>query len=194
MSAAANPKRGVCVYCGSSLGSDPAFAEAADELGALIAGMGARLVFGGGGRGLMGRVARATMAAGGEVVGIIPSFLLEREEATLEWSELVVVDDMHQRKQMMFDRADAFVALPGGVGTLEELVEQLTWVQLDRHKKPVLIADIAGFWRPLLSLIAHMRMSEFIREEFDARYLVAEKIADVPAILAQAWERAAARP
>ena len=188
---AANSGRGVCVYCGSSLGSDPAFAEAADELGAAIAGMGARLVFGGGGRGLMGRVARATMAAGGEVVGIIPRFLLEREEATLEWSELVVVDDMHQRKQLMFDRADAFVALPGGVGTLEELVEQLTWVQLDRHKKPVLIADIAGFWRPLLSLMAHMRMSEFIREEFDARYLVAEKIADVPAILTQAWERAA---
>ena len=188
---AANSGRGVCVYCGSSLGSDPAFAEAADELGAAIAGMGARLVFGGGGRGLMGRVARATMAAGGEVVGIIPRFLLEREEATLEWSELVVVDDMHHRKQLMFDRADAFVALPGGVGTLEELVEQLTWVQLDRHKKPVLIADIAGFWRPLLSLMAHMRMSEFIREEFDARYLVAEKIADVPAILTQAWERAA---
>jgi uncharacterized protein (TIGR00730 family) len=194
VSAATDSRRGVCVYCGSSLGSNPAFAEAADQLGLAIAGMGARLVFGGGGRGLMGRVARATMAAGGEVVGIIPRFLLEREEATLEWSELVVVDDMHQRKQMMFERADAFVALPGGVGTLEELVEQLTWVQLDRHKKPVLIADVAGFWRPLLSLMAHMRMSEFIREDFDARYLVAEKIADVPTILAQAWERAAARP
>lgn len=194
MSAPADIRRGVCVYCGSSLGSDPAFATAADQLGAAIAGMGARLVFGGGGRGLMGRIARATMAAGGEVVGIIPRFLLEREEATLEWSELVVVENMHQRKQMMFDRADAFVALPGGVGTLEELVEQLTWVQLDRHKKPVLIADIAGFWRPLLSLMAHMRMSDFIHEDFDARYLVAEKIADVPTILMQAWERAAARP
>ena len=101
---------------------------------------------------------------------------------------------MHQRKQLMFERADAFVALPGGVGTLEELVEQLTWVQLERHRKPVLIADIAGFWRPLLSLMAHMRMAEFIREDFDARYLVAEKIADAPAILMQAWERAAARP
>jgi uncharacterized protein (TIGR00730 family) len=194
VSAATPARRGVCVYCGSSPGSNPAFAEAADELGAAIAGMGARLVFGGGGRGLMGRVARAAMAAGGEVVGIIPRFLLDREEATLEWSELVIVDNMHERKQLMFDRADAFVALPGGVGTLEELVEQLTWVQLDRHKKPVLIADVAGFWRPLLSLMAHMRMSEFIHEDFDARYLVAEKIADVPAILAKAWERAAARP
>ena len=187
-------KRGVCVYCGSSLGSDPAFAEAADALGTVIAGMGARLVFGGGRRGLMGRIARATMAAGGEVVGIIPAFLMEREQGTQEWSELVVVDNMHQRKQLMFDRADAFVALPGGVGTLEELVEQLTWVQLDRHTKPVLIADIAGFWRPLLSLMAHMRMAGFINEDFGARYLVAEKIADVPVILAQAWERAATRP
>jgi len=182
--------KGICVYCGSSLGADPAFAEAADRLGAEIAGMGARLVFGGGGNGLMGRVARATMAAGGEVVGIIPKFLMDREGATPAWSELVVVDDMHQRKQLMFERADAFVALPGGVGTLEELVEQLTWVQLDRHRKPVVIADIAGFWRPLLGLMAHMRMQEFIRPGFDAHYLVAEKIADVPSILSQAWEKA----
>jgi len=194
VSAPSTLKRGICVYCGSSLGSDPAFAEAADALGTAIASMGARLVFGGGRRGLMGRIARATMAAGGEVVGIIPTFLVEREQGTHEWSELVVVDNMHQRKQLMFDRADAFVALPGGVGTLEELVEQLTGVQLDRHVKPVLIADIAGFWRPLLSLVAHMRMAGFINEDFGARYLVAEKIADVPVILAQAWERAAARP
>jgi uncharacterized protein (TIGR00730 family) len=191
VSEARSSKRGVCVYCGSSLGSDPRFAEAADQLGAAIAQMGARLVFGGGGRGLMGRVARATMAAGGEVIGVIPKFLFEREQASLEWSELVVVDDMHQRKQIMFDRADAFVALPGGIGTLEELVEQLTWVQLERHNKPILIADIGGFWRPLLALMAHMRMLGFIREEFDAHYFVAEKIADTPAILERAWELAA---
>jgi uncharacterized protein (TIGR00730 family) len=187
-------KRGVCVYCGSSLGGDPRYAEAADELGAAIAGMGARLVFGGGDRGLMGRVARAAMDAGGEVVGIIPKFLKEREQASHAWSELVEVDNMHQRKQLMFDRADAFVALPGGVGTLEELVEQLTWVQLERHRKPVLIADIAGFWRPLLTLMAHMRMEGFIREEFEARYLVAEKVADVPEMLTLAWDRAAIAP
>ena len=186
MSAAVS-KHGVCVYCGSSLGADPAFAAAADQLGAAIAGMGARLVFGGGERGLMGRVAHAAMQAGGEVVGIIPRFLYEREQATPAWSELIVVDNMHQRKQIMFERADAFVALPGGVGTLEELVEQLTWIQLERHRKPVLIADIAGFWRPLLSLMAHMRLAEFIRPEFDAHYLVAEKIADVPEMLQQAW-------
>ncbi len=186
--------RGVCVYCGSSEGLDPRYAEAADQLGAAIARSGWRLVFGGGGRGLMGRAARAAMAAGGEVVGIIPSFLQEREQATQEWTETVVVENMHQRKQLMFDRSDAFVALPGGVGTLEELVEQLTWVQLERHRKPVVIADIAGFWRPLLSLIAHMRMAGFVREEFDAHYLVAEKIVDVPDILNQAWTRAAERP
>ena len=186
--------RGICVYCGSSDGTDPRYGEAADQLGTAIARSGWRLVFGGGGRGLMGRAARAAMAAGGEVTGIIPSFLQDREEATHEWSELVVVDNMHQRKQLMFERSDAFVALPGGVGTLEELVEQLTWVQLERHRKPVLIADVAGFWHPLLALMPHMRMSVFIRPEFDAHYLVAEKIADVPDILTKAWERAALRP
>ena len=115
------------------------------------------LVFGGGGDGLMGRLARATLAAGGRVTGIIPKFLVAREHALVGAQELVVVDSMHQRKQLMFDRADAFIALPGGVGTLEELVEQLTWVQLQRHRKPVLLADIDGFWRPLLALFAHMR-------------------------------------
>jgi uncharacterized protein (TIGR00730 family) len=184
-------KRGICVYCGSGLGANPAFGEAADALGATIAGMGARLVFGGGSRGLMGRVARATMAAGGEVVGIIPQFLIEKEGATPEWSELIVVEDMHERKRLMFERADAFVALPGGIGTLEELVEQLTWAQLRRHVKPVLLADVANFWRPLLALMAHMRMEEFLREDFEAHYLVAEKIADVPEMLRKAWERAA---
>ncbi len=191
MTAGASPKRGVCVYCGSSLGADPRYAEAADQLGAAIAGMGARLVFGGGARGLMGRAARAAMAAGGEVTGIIPRFLQEREQATSEWSELVVVENMHQRKQLMFDRADAFVALPGGIGTLEELVEQLTWVQLEQHRKPVLIVDVAGFWRPLLSLMAHMRMAGFIRDEFEAHYLVAETVADAPEMLRKAWEFAA---
>jgi uncharacterized protein (TIGR00730 family) len=106
----------------------------------------------------------------------------------------VVVEDMHERKQAMFDRADAFVALPGGVGTLEELVEQLTWVQLNRHTKPVLIADIGGFWRPLLALLAHMRIGGFIREGFEARYLVAEKIEDVLPMLRTAAERRLAEP
>ena len=133
----------------------------------------------------MGRVARSVLAGGGRVTGIIPKFLIKRENALLSAQELIVVDDMHQRKQMMFDRADAFVALPGGIGTLEELVEQLTWVQLARHRKPVLLADIGGFWRPLLALIAHMHNLGFLREGFDVHYLVAEKIEDVLPMLSR---------
>jgi uncharacterized protein (TIGR00730 family) len=170
--------RNICVYCGSSLGADSRFTEAADALGAAMAKAGVGLVFGGGEDGLMGRLAHAVIDNGGRVTGIIPTFLVRREHALREAQELIVVDDMHQRKQMMFDRADAFIALPGGIGTLEELVEQLTWVQLARHEKPVLLADIGGFWRPLLSLIAHMNNLGFIREGFELRYLVAEKIED----------------
>jgi uncharacterized protein (TIGR00730 family) len=182
--------KNVCVYCGSSEGNDPRFAEAADELGAALAAANLGLVFGGGEDGLMGRVARAVVSGGGRVTGIIPKFLMKREHAMLSVAELIVVDDMHQRKQLMFDRADAFVALPGGIGTLEELVEQLTWVQLRRHNKPVLLADIGGFWRPLLALIAHMHNFGFLRDGFDVHYLVAEKIEDVLPMLDAAARRA----
>jgi uncharacterized protein (TIGR00730 family) len=184
--------RDVCVYCGSSAGTNPRFAEAADALGRALAEAEVGLVFGGGGDGLMGRVARATLAAGGRVTGIIPKFLIAREHALIGEQELVVVDSMHQRKQLMFERADAFVALPGGVGTLEELVEQLTWAQLQRHHKPVLLADIDGFWRPLLALFAHMRNLGFIREQFEVRYIVAEKIEDALPMLRAAARRLAA--
>jgi uncharacterized protein (TIGR00730 family) len=184
--------RNICVYCGSSAGADPRFSEAADALGRALAQAGVGLVFGGGGDGLMGRVARATLEGGGRVTGIIPKFLVKREHVVAGAQDLVVVDTMHERKQLMFERADAFIALPGGVGTLEELVEQLTWVQLQRHRKPVLLADIAGFWRPLLSLFAHMRNLGFIREEFEVRYLVAEKIEDALPMLQMAARRMAA--
>ena len=126
------------------------------------------------------------------MTGIIPSFLIRKEHPLTAAQEMLVVDDMHERKQAMFDRADAFVALPGGVGTLEELVEQMTWAQLNRHMKPILIADIGGFWRPLLALIAHMRIEGFIREGFELRYMVAEKIEDVLPMLRAA--ASAARP
>ncbi len=174
----------ICVYCGSSAGADPAFVAAANDLGRRIGEAGLGLVYGGGANGLMGVVARATLASGGRVCGIIPEFLKQRENTLAEAQDLVVVPDMHTRKRMMFERADAFVALPGGIGTLEEVVEQLTWVQLGRHTKPVVIADIGGFWRPLLSLFAHMRNSGFIRQEFELRYLVAEKIEDVLPMIA----------
>ena len=116
----------------------------------------------------MGRLAASTLAGGGYVTGIIPSFLVRKEHALTAAQEMLVVEDMHERKQAMFDRADAFVALPGGVGTLEELVEQMTWAQLDRHAKPILIANLNGFWRPLLSLFAHMNGEGFIRRRLRA--------------------------
>jgi len=181
--------RNVCVYCGSSAGDDARFGDAAEQLGRALAREGVGLVYGGGGEGLMGRLARATLAAGGYVTGVIPSFLIRKEHALTDAHEVLVVDSMHERKQAMFDRADAFVALPGGIGTLEELVEQLTWAQLNRHMKPILIADIGGFWRPLLALFAHMRFEGFIREGFDMRYLVAERIEDVLPMLRAAAER-----
>jgi hypothetical protein len=181
--------RNVCVYCGSSAGNDARFTEAAEALGRTLAAEGVGLVYGGGGDGLMGRLARATIAAGGHVTGVIPNFLVRKEHALSAAHEMIVVGDMHDRKQTMFDRADAFVALPGGVGTLEELVEQMTWAQLNRHAKPILIANIAGFWRPLLALIAHMNIEGFIREGFDMRYLVAERIEDVLPMLRAAAER-----
>ena len=181
--------RNVCVYCGSGNGNDARFGDAAEELGRALAAASVGLVYGGGGEGLMGRLARSTLAAGGYVTGIIPNFLVRKEHALTAAQEMVVVDTMHERKQAMFDRADAFVALPGGAGTLEELVEQLTWAQLNRHVKPILLADIGGFWRPLLALFAHMRIKGFIREGFDLRYLVAERIEDVLPMLRAAAER-----
>ena len=181
----------VCVYCGSNGGSDPAFVSAAETLGREIAEAGVRLVYGGGKGGLMGAVARAVLENGGFVTGIIPDFLRERELMLDEAQDLRVVADMHSRKRMMFESADAFVALPGGIGTLEELVEQLTWVQLQRHRKPVLIADVAGFWRPLLSLFEHMREKGFIESAFEVNYLVAERIYDVLPMLEAAAARAA---
>jgi uncharacterized protein (TIGR00730 family) len=183
--------RNVCVYCGSSDGDDQRFGEAAEELGRALAAEGIGLVYGGGGEGLMGRLARSTLTAGGYVMGVIPSFLIRKEHALTAAQEVVVVDSMHERKQAMFDRADAFIALPGGIGTLEELVEQLTWAQLNRHMKPILIADIGGFWRPLLALLAHMRIEGFIREGFEARYMVAERIEDVLPMLRAAERRSA---
>jgi uncharacterized protein (TIGR00730 family) len=147
----------ICVYCGSNPGTDPAFVKAARGFGKILAESGVRLVYGGGSIGLMGALAGSVIEHGGEVTGIIPEFLTAQERPRRLAQELIVTRDMHERKSTMFERADAFVALPGGLGTLEELVEQMTWAQLGRHKKPILVANINGFWDPLLSLIAHMR-------------------------------------
>jgi uncharacterized protein (TIGR00730 family) len=169
----------ICVYCASADGHDPRYMAAARELGGLIAAGGHRLVYGGGNVGLMGEVSRAVKAGGGHVTGIIPHFLMSKEKLSLGLDEVKLVDDMHERKMLMFERSDAFVTLPGGIGTLEELVEQMTWAQLGRHGKPIVIADVGGFWRPLANLIAHMRMEGFIREGLDVKTLTAEKIGDV---------------
>ena len=155
--------RTVCVYCGSGPGTNPRFVEAAKALGKSLAENGIRLVYGGGSIGLMGAVATSALDHGGSVTGIIPDFLTTRENALTRVQEMIVTPDMHERKRLMFERSDAFVALPGGIGTLEELVEQLTWKQLGRHTKPILLANIDGFWEPLLALLAHMRATEFIR-------------------------------
>ncbi len=147
----------VCVYCGSSPGTDPAFVKAARDFGKILAENGVRLVYGGGSIGLMGALASSAIEHGGAATGIIPEFLTAKERPKRLAQEQIITRDMHERKRNMFDRADAFVALPGGLGTLEELVEQMTWAQLGRHKKPILIANINGFWDPLLVLIDHMR-------------------------------------
>ena len=175
----------ICVFCGSANGRDPAYVAAAERLGSDMAIHGIRLVYGGGNVGLMGATARAVMAAGGKVTGIIPEFLMNRERMLDGVDELHIVPDMHTRKRMMFEAADAFVTLPGGIGTLEEVVEQLTWAQLGRHKKPIVLADIGGFWQPLVEVIHHMNREAFIRDGFEVRYHVAATAADIlPTVLA----------
>ncbi|MES2197981.1 MAG: TIGR00730 family Rossman fold protein [Pseudomonadota bacterium] len=169
----------VCVYCGSGPGTNPRFVEAAIAFGKTLAEDGIRLVYGGGSVGLMGAVAKSVLDHGGAVTGIIPEFLTNRENALKRVQELIVTPDMHERKRLMFEHSDAFVALPGGIGTLEELVEQLTWQQLGRHAKPILLANIDGFWEPLLSLLAHMRETEFIRPNLQVDILKAERVEDI---------------
>jgi len=170
--------RTVCVYCGSGAGTNPRFIEAAEALGRIFAENGIRLVYGGGSVGMMGAVARAVLKHGGDVTGIIPEFLVKKE-VMMPLKDLIVTPDMHERKRLMFEHSDAFVALPGGIGTLEELVEQLTWKQLGRHAKPVLLADIDGFWGPLLDLFTHMRATQFIRTDMSVEILKAERVEDI---------------
>jgi uncharacterized protein (TIGR00730 family) len=176
----------VCVYCGSSAGSDPVFSEAAAEFGKILAENGVRLVYGGGSVGLMGTLAQAVISHGGKAMGIIPEFLTARERPRRLSQDLIVTRDMHERKRAMFDHADAFVALPGGIGTLEELVEQLTWAQLGRHRKPILIANISGYWDPLLTLVAHMRKRAFLPTSLPVDFQVAERVEDILPMLRQA--------
>src|SRR5437764_11060589 len=185
-----NDIRTVCMYCGSGPGTNPRFIESAIALGKVLAGNGIRLVYGGGSLGMMGAIATSVLEQGGSVTGIIPDFLTARENALTRVQEMIVTPDMHERKRLMFERSDAFVALPGGIGTLEELVEQLTWQQLGRHAKPILIADIDGFWQPLLALLTHMRATQFIRPTLNVDILRAERVEDILPRLRAAASRA----
>jgi uncharacterized protein (TIGR00730 family) len=176
----------VCVFCGSSDAADPAYLRAAARLGRDLAAADLKLVYGGGGVGLMGACARAAHEAAGRVLGIIPDFLVGRERA-LESVEHVVVANMHERKMLMFERSDAFVVLPGGIGTLEEVVELLSWRRLDLHAKPVVFYNPDGFWRPLFDLFQHTVDARLTPPEFMNAWTAVERIEEVvPALRAAA--------
>lgn len=180
----------ICVYCGSGPGLNPAYVEAARTLGAALAAEGIGLVYGGGSLGLMGELARATLKGGGRVIGVIPDFLVQRERMLTDVSELIVTANMHERKMTMFEKADGFVALPGGMGTLEELIEISTWAQLDRHAKPIILANIENYWALLIQLLAHMRAEQFIRAGLEVQFDV---VNSAEAII-PAFRRRLARP
>jgi uncharacterized protein (TIGR00730 family) len=173
-----------CVYCGSQVGRDPRFRAAAEDLGRAFAARGITLVYGGGSIGLMGVCADATLAAGGRAVGVIPRFLCTAEVAHAGLSEQVVVESMHERKWAMFERSDAFIALPGGFGTLDELLEMITWRQLRRHDKPIIVLNVAGFFDPLLAHFERAIEAGFVAPALRRLYTVArgvdEALAAIP--------------
>lgn len=175
-----------CVFCGSQSGANPAHASTARELGRELARRGHTLVYGGGRIGLMGAVAQAALQAGGQVVGVIPQALSAKEIAFAEATELIVVGTMHERKARMADRADAFVALPGGYGTCDELFEVLTWGQLGIHRKPVAVLNVGGFFDPLLAWADHMTREGFLKPRHRGLLLAADTVPDLFAKLA-AW-------
>ena len=162
----------LCVYCGSTFGDDPRFEATATKIGELAAERGVRIVYGGGGVGLMGAVARSARDKGGEVYGVIPKFLLDKE-GVVEGVKHDVVETMHERKMLMFEAADAFCVLPGGIGTLEEVIETLSWSRLDLHKKPVILANLDGFWSPLCDLMTHIVERKFAPDWFGDCFHVA---------------------
>lgn len=182
MAPAADRLKSICVFCGSSDAADPAYLRAAGDLGVALAKAGLRLVYGGGGVGLMGATARAAHAAGGAVLGIIPGFLVGKERA-LETVEHVVVTSMHERKQMFFEQSDGFVILPGGIGTLEEVIELLSWRRLDLHSMPVVFYNPDSFWEPLFALFQHTVDAKLTPPEFMGAWTVVDRVEDiVPAL------------
>ena len=190
--------RSICVYCGSSTGRGDLYMTAGLELGRTIGRAGLRLVYGGGTKGIMGAVARGTAEAGGQVTGIIPRFLMNKEateKALGGLDELVITDNMHQRKHIMFEKSDAFVALPGGIGTVEEIVEIMTWAQLGHHRKPVVFCNINGFWNPMVALLDHMQAEGFIHTSHLVKPLIVDSAeAAVEAILEASADKGVPSP
>ena len=182
----------ICVYCGSSAGNDAVYVEAGERLGSALAAAGVRLIYGGGTTGVMGAVAHGTLSAGGEVGAIIPRFLIDRETtkaALTKFNDVTITETMHERKHKMFERSDAFVALPGGIGTVEEIVEIMTWGQLGQHRKPMVFANINGFWDPMLGMFDHLRRTGFIHSGHLMQPIVVDRVeAIIPAIVAAAEE------
>ena len=175
--------RAVAVFCGSRNGFDPAFGRAAEALGQGLAARGIRLVYGGGGIGIMGILARAVLREGGEVTGVIPRFLMELELRHPELSELVVVDDLHARKRIMYERSDAFVILPGGLGTLDEALESITWRQLARHDKPVIALSVSGYWEGLSTVVANAIRHGFADPDAAELFSVVETVEDLFSVI-----------
>ena len=173
------PARNLCVYCGSGPGKSPVYMAAARNLGNAIVEAGIGLVYGGGSLGLMGEVAKTVLEAGGHVTGIIPEFLGTKERMLTGVNELIVTKSMHERKMTMFEHSTGFVALPGGIGTLEELTEISTWAQLDQHAKPIILCNIENYWEPYLTLLKHMRTERFIREGMEFKMDVVKTADDV---------------
>jgi uncharacterized protein (TIGR00730 family) len=172
-----NTIRSVCVYCGSSPGRDEIYVKAGHLLGRSIAKSGLRLIYGGGTKGIMGAVSEGALRAGGKVTGIIPRFLINKEAtetALNRLDELLITENMHERKHRMFEKSDAFVALPGGIGTVEEIVEIMTWAQLGHHRKPIVFGNVDGFWNPMLALLDHMASAGFIHTAHKVKPLVVD--------------------
>jgi uncharacterized protein (TIGR00730 family) len=183
-----SPIQSVCVFCGSSNAADPDYIAAAGAFGKLLAQAELKLVYGGGGIGLMGAVARGAFEAGGKVLGVMPEFLRLRE-VLFDEIETVIVPSMHERKMMMFERSDAFVILPGGVGTLEEVIELMSWRRLSLHAKPIVFFDQGGYWQPLFDLLQHTVDHRLTPAEFLDTYRSVTELADIiPAIQEMAAE------
>ena len=168
-----SPVKSACVFCGASVGNDPAFAVAARDLGARLAANDMKLIFGAGHVGMMGTVADAVLAGGGQAIGVIPDFLHERDHAHQGLTELRVVDSMHTRKRMMFDLSDAFIVLPGGLGTLEEVFEMITWRQLGRHEKPIVLINTNNYWAPFQDLVDSVVECDFAHGKVETYFRIA---------------------